>query len=83
MTTDTLTIRLLDREVALTPIDGYPDQWQSADKVVWCARYRSGIWASRLCLNGVNAYGWSHDGRDECIADLDTRLRRLREWLNG
>jgi hypothetical protein len=78
--TDTLAIRILDREVVLLAVPDSVDTYESADKVIWLAKYKSGLWAIRFHLNGSNAYGWGGEP-DIAVTDLDSKLRELREWL--
>lgn len=78
--TDTLTIRLLDREVVLTRNCDLFESYVSSDKAYWFGRYPSGLCVARCRRDCVDARGQG-DSKEEAVADLDTKLRRLREWL--
>jgi hypothetical protein len=84
MTSDTLTLTLLDREVVLTDVtgDGY---WLSDDGAVFVSRWGD-TGTMTAGLGGIDLRGeGSAESQEEAIklavADLDHKLRRLREWM--
>jgi hypothetical protein len=77
MPADTLTLTLLDREVVLTR-NGGAELWFSDDGMVMVSRSKYGPMIARLM--GVDIRGDAHSV-ESAVADLDQKLRQLREWL--